>query len=69
MKCQLCLIHEGKHKVQVEGLCGDHAEQIKEILTFWQENKEILTEFDLGKASKKFGKEPGSEQLKLGEKP
>ena len=55
MECQLCLIHEGRHRVQTEGLCGSHAEQVKRVLTWFQSHSEFLEAIDYKKVSQKFG--------------
>ena len=55
MKCQLCLEVNGEHKVQAEGLCGTHTEQIKELLDWYFANKDCLKGIDLMKVSQKFG--------------
>lgn len=55
MRCQLCLVKRGLHKVQVEGLCGEHAVKVQEVLNWFCENRESLKKIDLKKASEKFG--------------
>jgi len=54
MECQICNVCSGKHKIEIQGLCGDHAEEIKDFLHWWLENKGALKEIDLKKLSKKF---------------
>lgn len=53
-ECQICNVCKGTHKAEIQGLCGDHAEKIKELLHWWEENKEALKKTDLKKVSKKF---------------
>jgi len=53
-KCQICSVCNGTHKVEIQGICGNHAEQIKDLLHWWEENKEALKETDIKKLSKKF---------------
>lgn len=42
MDCQICLVCEGKHKESSKGICGEHAEQIKGLLEWWEDNKKDL---------------------------
>jgi len=56
MECQICLTKEGKHLIQVEGLCGEHAQKLKEVLEWFCENKESLEKLDLKGLTKKFEK-------------
>jgi hypothetical protein len=42
MECQICLVCEGKHKESSKGICGEHAEKIKELLEWWEDNKKVL---------------------------
>jgi len=35
-------MNKGKHKVQNEGLCGEHAEKVKKLLDWWEKNRTEL---------------------------
>jgi len=39
-ECQICNVKKGKHKVEPQGLCGDHAEKIEKMLNWWGKNVE-----------------------------
>jgi len=54
LQCQICNVCSGKHKIEIQGLCGSHAEEIKEFLHWWVENKETLKKINIKKLGKKF---------------
>jgi len=39
-ECQICNVKKGKHKVEPQGLCGDHAEKIEKVIEWYEKNIE-----------------------------
>ncbi len=38
-ECQICAVRKGRHKVEIQGICGKHAEEIEKLLKWWGKQK------------------------------